>query len=100
MDLMPDILAFADEKSFPKLQNSDTKAPQKALLGTRSTTIPVYNWGTNDGCLHASRVRLGGVEHDLVDVAVYGVRGHMEQLAHAFPVVVFLGTLDAERTSA
>lgn len=96
VDLVPDVLALADEEALLALEHGGGQpVGLDALLVAGAAAGPVDGGRADDGDLHAGGVVLAGVDDDLVDVAVEGVVGEVEQLVDAVPVVVLLG---AEQT--
>ena len=92
MDLVPDVRALPNKQTLLALQHSSSEPVRlHTLLITRSTAGTVDSGRADDSRLDAVGVVLAGFDDNLVDVAVEGVVGEVEEFGDAVPVVVLLG---------
>lgn len=95
MNLVPDVLAFANQEPLAALQDRSTEQISLDALGVSRSTARSVDGGWADDCrMDARRIPLPSADYDFIDIAVQCIGGEIDQLAHAFPVIVFFWTLN------
>lgn len=96
MNLVPNIFALANEEALAALNNCSRQPVGLEALRVASAPALAIDtgWADNRG-VNAGRITLTSRNDDFIHIAVKSVRGQVEELAHAFPVVILLGSPDA-----